>query len=219
MVLKPSDVRAYYDRFGKKQDSQKFYEDPALADLVAHTAFENAARVIEFGCGTGRFAEKLLREHLPTTATYVGCDLSRTMVDLATARLAKYSNRSSVVLSENGVHLPLADNSVDSVISTYVLDLLSESDIKELLNEASRVLDIDGRLCLVSLTRGPTMLSRTVSGLWNTVFRLHASLVGGCRPIRLENYLAPDRWEITYRNVVVAYGVPSEVLVALVRKS
>ena len=38
---------------------------------------------MEFGCGTGRLAERLLRDHLPDAATYVAVDSSSTMVSLA----------------------------------------------------------------------------------------------------------------------------------------
>jgi SAM-dependent methyltransferase len=87
LTLKPSEARSYYDRFGKKQDSQGFYEEPALDDLLAHARFGEAQKVFEFGCGTGRFGARLLAEYLPSSATYLGCDLSQTMIGLATERL------------------------------------------------------------------------------------------------------------------------------------
>ena len=58
-ALTASEAEAYYNRFGKKQDSQGFYEDPALNDLIAHASFQDAQRVFEFGCGTGKFAARL----------------------------------------------------------------------------------------------------------------------------------------------------------------
>jgi ubiquinone/menaquinone biosynthesis C-methylase UbiE len=214
LVLKPSEAQAFYDRFGKKQDAQSFYEDAALDDLIAHARFPEAGRVFEFGCGTGRFADRLLAEYLPYSASYLGCDLSSTMVGLTTERMAPYPERARVIQSDGTMNFPLPDNSVDRVVSTYVLDLLAETDIEEFLREAHRVLRVEGRLCLVSLTRGTTLLSQFVSATWNSVFLLRASLVGGCRPIRLDQYLDPMQWELEYRNVIVAFGVPSEVLVA-----
>jgi hypothetical protein len=38
MVLTRSQAQRFYDRFGKKQDAQAFYEDAALDDLIAHAA-------------------------------------------------------------------------------------------------------------------------------------------------------------------------------------
>jgi len=88
----------------------------------------------------------------------------------------------------------------------------------DFLGEAHRVLDAGGKLCLVSLTEGITILSRVVSRTWAAIFRLRPSLVGGCRPIRLKPYILSGSWELEYQEVVVAYGVPSEVLVAQARE-
>ena len=70
-VLDHSAARAYYDRFGKKLDSQSFYEDPALDELIAHANFGEARSVFEFGCGTGKFAARILESHLPSPAGYL----------------------------------------------------------------------------------------------------------------------------------------------------
>jgi ubiquinone/menaquinone biosynthesis C-methylase UbiE len=219
MVLEPPDARIFYDRFGKRQDTQSFYEDPALDDLIAHAHFDEAGKIFEFGCGTGRFATRLVSEQLASSATYLGCDLSSTMVRLATERLAALADRAQVLHCDGTVRFPVPNNSVDRVVSTYVLDLLSEMDIGKFLQEAYRVLDVGGKLCLVSLTTGTTFLSRIVSAVWASIHRSHASLVGGCRPIRLRQYVNPAHWELEYGNVVVAYGVPSEVLVAHAKHS
>jgi ubiquinone/menaquinone biosynthesis C-methylase UbiE len=214
MTLSRSEVRSFYDRFGEKQDTQSFYENPALDDLIGHAAFPEAEKVFEFGCGTGRFAARLLSEHLPVSATYLGCDLSPTMVRLTKNRLAIHEGRGRVLQSDGTMHFPIADSSVDRVVSTYVLDLLSESDIREFLHESSRVMKVGGKLCLVSLTKGTTFLSMLVSGIWAAIFRWRPVLVGGCRPIRLEEYIDSGSWEMEYRQVVIAFGVPSEVLIA-----
>ncbi|MCF8061167.1 MAG: class I SAM-dependent methyltransferase [Deltaproteobacteria bacterium] len=219
MTLDLSEVQQFYDRFGKKQDLQGFYEDPALDELIGHARFDEAKSVFEFGCGTGRFAARLLSDHLPASATYCGCDLSRTMVDLARERLASYGDRAQVLQSEGGIRFPLSDHSVDRIVSTYVLDLLSESDIEAFLHEAYRVIEAGGTMCVVSLTRGTTFASRIVSGIWAAIFRMRASLVGGCRPIRLEPYIDEGAWEVAYQKVVIAYGVPSDVLIVRARES
>jgi ubiquinone/menaquinone biosynthesis C-methylase UbiE len=206
-------VGEYCGSVGKKQDSQGFYEDPALDDLIAHAGFKEARKVFEFGCGTGKFAGLLLAEELPSSATYVGCDVSPIMVDLATQRFLDYAERATIVRSDGTILIPLPDNSVDHVVSNYVLDLLSANDTRLVFTEARRVLIPGGKLCLVSLTKGVTCLLRMVSFLWMTIFRVRASLVGGCRPISLEPYADSEGWQTEYRNVVTPFGVPSEVLV------
>lgn len=214
MTLTPAQAEAFYDRFGKKQDSQAFYEDAAFDALVAHAQFAQARAVFELGCGTGRFAQRLLQEHLPPGATYHGIDHSTTMADLARERLAPFAERARVERSDGSLFFPVPDRSVDRVVSAYVLDLLSEEDIRQALAEAHRVLSGGGKLCLISLTHGSTLLSRAVSGAWGVVYRLRAAWVGGCRPISLVPFLDSRQWVIAWRQVVTPFGIPSEVIVA-----
>lgn len=212
-VLTPARARVYYDRFGKKQDSQGFYEDPALDELIAHGSFPNARQIFEFGCGTGKLATRLLASYLPATAHYVGQDLSPVMVDLATRRLEPFSSRARIVLGEAGVTFPSADNTVDRVVSSYVLDPLSEADTRQFFTEAYRVMAPDGRVCLAGLCPGSGPVSRLVASVWRGVFNLKPSLVGGCRPVSLTDYVNPHLWRIEYQAVVTPFGVPSEVLI------
>lgn len=212
-TLSAAAAKSYYDHFGKKQDSQGFYEDPALNDLVQNANLENAQHVFEFGCGTGKFAASLLDKYLPASAHYLGNDISPVMVGLAKDRLTAYSDRAQVVLSDGGVKFPLADQSVDRVVSSYVLDLLSEEDIQTFFAEAYRVLKPGGLVCLAGLTKGIGVPSRIVSALWSTVFRIKPSIVGGCRPIRLETFVSTAKWRIAYQHMVAPYGVPSEIMV------
>jgi ubiquinone/menaquinone biosynthesis C-methylase UbiE len=214
MPLSRSEVRTFYDRFGSKQDKQGFYEDPAIDVLLANAGLQAAGRVFEFGCGTGRLAERMLRECLPSTASYLGADLSPVMASLARDRLTPFRERADVQVTDGSVVFPVENTSVDCVISTYVLDLLADGDIRQFMEEAQRVLRPSGRLGLISLTEGTSPLSRVVVRLWKTIYRLRASLVGGCRPIRLAPFVDRSRWSINHRQVVTPYGVPSEVLVA-----
>lgn len=59
-ALAPEQVERVYDRIGRLQDSQRLYEAPAVADLIAHAALPDARAVYEFGCGTGSLASQML---------------------------------------------------------------------------------------------------------------------------------------------------------------
>ena len=212
-VLSLTDAQTYYDRFGEKQDSQGFYEDSALDDLIAHADFQDAQSIFEFGCGTGKLAARLLEKHLSSSASYHGCDISIVMIGISKRRLESYGERVKVNLSDGKVRFPCPDRSVDRVVSTYVLDLLSESNIRHFFSEAFRVLIPKGELCLASLTSGVSLTSRIVSSLWMSIFRLKPSIVGGCRPIRLDSFADPQEWRVVHKRVVTPFGVPSEVLI------
>ena len=214
-TLTASEAARYYNRFGKKQDSQGFYEDPVLNDVIVHASFQDAGRVFEFGCGTGKLALRLLTDHLPASATYLGCDVSSIMIGIASQRLKKYSERAKVSKTDGTVYFPVPDHSIDRVICSYVLDLLSDDDIRTFFKEAQRVLIPGGMVCLASLTKGNTLLSRIVSSLWMAVFRIRPSIVGGCRPIILDEYVDRNLWKLEYRKILTPFGVPSEALVLI----
>jgi SAM-dependent methyltransferase len=213
-TLSRSEVRAVYDRVGRGQDAQTFYEAPAIDALIAHADFEEATALFEIGCGTGRVAERLLRDHTSPDARYVGIDLSPTMVRIARDRLAPFGDRAAVVQTDGGLSFDRPDASQDRLLATYVLDLLAPADIRALLAEAHRLLTPDGRLCLAGLTWGSDPLGRLVAAGWDLIHTLRPRWVGGCRPLRTGPYLDPDRWAVRHREGVRAWGIPSEVLVA-----
>lgn len=214
MALPHSKLRTYYDWLGKKLDTQSFYENPALDEIIAHADFDACEQVFEFGCGTGRFAECLLTQHLPESASYLGVDLSPVMVDIARQRLAPFGARARVEHTDGSIQIPMPDHSVDRVVATYVLDLLCEADAHGFTGEAHRVLRPGGMLCLACLTDGVTWPSKMVSGVWNGLYRLSPMLVGGCRPVRPEACIDPSLWRVNHQHVLTPFGVPTLALVA-----
>ncbi|MEE8349404.1 MAG: class I SAM-dependent methyltransferase [Acidobacteriota bacterium] len=213
-VLTHQEAQELYDRFGSRQDRQGFYEDVACADLRAHAGFDQALSVFEFGCGTGRFAEELLSEHLPADSHYVGVDISATMVGLSLQRLEPWAGRVEVRQSDGAMCVTDAEDLYDCFVCNYVLDLLSEEDILKLLAEAHRTVKGNGRLCLISLTHGNTWPSHLLSSAWQLVHAIKPQRVGGCRPLRLRGLLSADRWQIEHHHVVSRWAVSSEVLIA-----
>jgi SAM-dependent methyltransferase len=213
-TLSHEQARRVYDRIGRGQDTQAFYEDQAVAIVLAHGGFETAERVFELGCGTGRLAERLLGSLLPPSATYRGVDLSPTMVALARARLARFGERADVARSEGGPPSDEPTAGFDRWLSHYVFDLLSVDDIAAMLREAHRMLRPGGRLCLVGLSSGIGPLSRGVARIWTGLHGWRPELVGGCRPLELLDHLSPEQWSILHHGRVAPFAVPSEAVVA-----
>ncbi len=213
-TLSYGEARRVYDRVGKLQDSQAFYEDRATNEIIRHGDFSSAQSVFEFGCGTGRFAARLLNDHLPENSRYCAFDLSPTMVGLAQTRLESFGARVEVRLSDGGPPTDQPAASFDRVVSNFVLDLLSEEDIRALLREAHRMLRPSGLVCLSSLSLGSTPSSRLVGRLWSSIHRLRPSLVGGCRPLQLTSFLPDSHWRIAHHVQLAPFGLPSEVVLA-----
>jgi len=136
------------------------------------------------------------------------------MVNLAKSRLRPFGGRAEVRQSDGAPHIDAADGTFDRFISTYVFDLLSDDEIRAMVKEARRVLKPDGLLGLVSLTNGPSSVSRLVSAMWRSMHRISPWLVGGCRPITIRSFIPNTQWHIDYENIVIRFGVPSEIVVA-----
>jgi SAM-dependent methyltransferase len=216
-VLSRREAEAAYDRIGMWQDTQAFYEAPALREVAAHGGFEDARSIFEVGCGTGRFAERLLRDCCPSEAQYDGVDLSATMVQSARERLVPFEERASIRKTDGRLTFELADGARDRVVATYLLDLLSHDDARTLIREAHRLLSANGRLCLAGLTWGDSLVTRAVSACWDALQHRRPEWVGGCRPVRVRSLLEDEHWREVHHCVVSAWGVPSEVLVATPR--
>ncbi len=216
-TLTPDQARQFYDRLGARQDWNRFYEDRAIQIMIEQGDFASAHSVLEFGCGTGRIAERLLSKYLPGDASYVGLDLSPTMVALASDRLARFGARARVLETDGSPWLDARTESIERMFSTYVFDLLSRDAIATLVAQARRVLRESGLLCAVSLTHGRSAVSRMVSAGWSNLWSWEPSILGGCRPIELAEFIAHSDWRILHLEVVSSFGLASEVVIAAKR--
>ncbi len=209
----------FYNWLGSRQDWQSPFEDPAVSAMVEQSDFKHATSVFEFGCGTGRFAERLLSELLPPACRYLGIDVSVTMVNLAQQRLRRWTPRAEVRQSDGSCSFGISDSSVDRVVSTYVLDLMSPDQIRAFLQEAHRALTPKGLLCLVSLTDGVGPIGGLVSWLWTRIHAISPSLVGGCRPLDLHQFVTRTDWQVRHARSIRSFGVTSQVIVASPEKN
>ena len=212
-TLSNDDLRAFYDKLGAGQDDAAYFEAPALRKVLEHGRFKRARAVFEMGCGTGRLARQIV-ERLPETATYTGVDLSKTMVALSREKLEPFGERAHVHQTDGALSFDLFDGEVDRFVATYVLDLLPETAIRQVIAEAYRVLEPGGLLCLTSLSYSTLPLARLRMGMWQLGYRLNPRWFGGCRPLQLLEYLPQVQWRTSFHATVVPYATPSEIVVA-----
>jgi hypothetical protein len=136
------------------------------------------------------------------------------MVDLASERLATFGTRATVALSNGGPPVAEATASYDRFVSNFVLDLLSEHDIRGVIAEAHRILVPNGLLGLCSLTAGFNAPTRFVAGILSSVHRLRPQLIGGCRALELQDFLPPSQWQVRHVVRVAPLCVPLQAVVA-----
>lgn len=99
--------------------------------------------VLDLGCGTGKFMQKFYKE----TSKYYGLDLSNEQINIAKKKISGNQVQFMCCSAEN---IPLLDNSVDIIISTWVLGTILEVDRRnKVLEEMNRVLKKGGSIYLV----------------------------------------------------------------------
>jgi SAM-dependent methyltransferase len=213
-LLSSTQAERFYDKFGKKLDSQAFYEAPALKDLAAHLDLGTCRAVVEFGCGTGRFAEELFESYFSHQTIYVGRDISSEMVRLARERLARYGPRTRVEKSMAALEWTARTAPSTDLFAHSSWTSSPTASRKRSSGRRGACWPPAGLAGLVSLTNGKTPVSRLIATMWNCLRAISPMLVGGCRPIEILRLVPPPDWTIEYESVLTPFGVPCEVAVA-----
>ena len=99
--------------------------------------------VLDLGCGTGKFMQKFYRD----TIKYYGLDLSNKQLEIAKNKVNTENVKFICCSAED---IPLPDNTIDVIISTWVLGTILEVDRRnKVIEEMKRVLKKDGVIFLV----------------------------------------------------------------------
>jgi len=104
--------------------------------------------------------------------------------------------------------LKFLDASFDVLINNFMFDLLPEADFGLVLAEFRRVLRPNGRLVLVNMAKGDSLQHK----LWDAIYRIHPSLMGGCRGVALSASVAQAGFTKLQRDLVSQCGFPSEII-------
>ncbi|MBI5789668.1 MAG: methyltransferase domain-containing protein [Candidatus Schekmanbacteria bacterium] len=137
-------VQQYYS-----QDAGQFYDKTRFAGLggqVRHLRELNTIRqltgdvagqkILEVGCGTGRFSESLLQSKAQVTVL----DFSPAMLDYTKRRLSHHPDFS--LLRADAEYLPFKDNQFDGVLSVKLVSHFANP--QKVLNEFQRVVNPGG---------------------------------------------------------------------------
>ena len=165
--------------------------------------------LVEAGCGTGVLLIELARANVGGTT--LGFDLAPGMVAEATRRLRREQVVGARARQGDIRALDLGDDSVDTLTSSYVLDILPAEEIRTALDECSRVLRPGGRLVMVNCTPAETRRHRVPELLYGSGLPLTAN----CRAIRLAPILKELGFIEVEREYLSQIGLPSEIVRAV----
>ena len=171
-------------------------------------AVHNGDRIVEVAVGTGLAFVNLVRDN--PDGCNLGIDISAGMLGRARTRLQRSGADAYGLCRASALAIPAASASFDVLLNNYMFDLLDQSVWPVVLAEFRRVLRPGGRLVLANMTRG----ERPGSGVYEHLYRLSPSLIGGCRGVRLSASLADHGFDVRSREYFQQLLFPSEVILA-----
>lgn len=160
-TLDPRRVRRAFDRAAPSFDAAAVLHTAVRDDLLTRLDLTALAPrvIVDAGAGTGHACRALIRRY--PKSLVIALDSSRPMLQQA-ARRGSWLRRFSRVCAD-AVHLPLADGSVDLILSNLMLQWCDPDPV---FAEFRRVLAPHGLLSFTTL--GPDTL-RELRLAWNTV--------------------------------------------------
>lgn len=205
-------AQKFYDRIGHRYDWFEFYEAHAKEHARMALDLTPGLSLLNVGVGTGKELAHLLDAITPGGTGY-GLDISPVMLGLTRERT------SAPVCLADARNLPYAEHSFDRLYAGYVLDLLPYLDLIGAISGFHRVLKPTGRMVILALSEGVDRPSKVLISAWKGIFALNPAMCGGCRPLQLFDLVQEAGFENIEGEVIVQFGVPSELIVATKGKS
>jgi len=208
-VVPQGEAAKLYDGLATHYDKwAALTETKARRRALRLAAVRDGQDVLEVAVGTGLAFEQIVRAN--PHGRNVGIDLSPGMLAKAEKRLRDAGLENFALSVGSAFALAAADGSFDTLLNSYMFDLIDEREWPRILAEFRRVLKSAGRLVLVNMTVG----ERFGSGIYERVYDRSPRLMGGCRGVRLSSSLREHGFEVRSRTYVQQLLFPSEVILA-----
>ncbi|MCS7365215.1 MAG: class I SAM-dependent methyltransferase [archaeon GB-1867-035] len=132
--------KSYDELYGEEQN--KKYET-ILSNL---TWTRKIKRIMDIGCGTGNFMNKIINK----TKYTVGIDLSKNMLKEAKRKIRKNSWKTSLILAD-AENIPIKNNCIDLTFAITLIQNLPNPE--KFLIENSRILRNKGKAIITAIKR------------------------------------------------------------------
>jgi ubiquinone/menaquinone biosynthesis C-methylase UbiE len=186
-----------------------FFHSKAHACALRHAGIRNGMRVLELATGSGEMFRRLVRSN-PEGKTF-GLDLSPNMAARTQSRARReFPDAQSHCGAVDVRSMPFCNASFDAVVCCYLLELLSQEDIRLTLREIRRVLRADGTFALVVIGQNAKLFNRLYGACGKLVPAFWGRQVERDVPILVKD----AGLRIVTNHFVRQTGYPSRVLVA-----
>ena len=203
------DVGKLYDRTAWFYDIwASLTESKAQKRAIEIAEVQNKTTILDVAVGTGRLFRKIVKQN-PDGTNY-GIDISQGMLAKAKMKLAKQENQNYSLEIGSAFDIKMDDGSVDILFNNYMFDLIPFDQMDDIIDEFARVLKLGGKLVLVNMTKK----EQFGAGLYERIYRISPTLMGGCRGVKLSNLLTEHGFKVEIREYIQQMLFPSEVILA-----
>lgn len=205
--LSENEIRRIY---GKMSGFYDFWANLTEAEArkiaLKKSRIQDGTRILEVAVGTGILFEEIVEKN--PNGQNIGLDLTEEMLEKAKERLLKSSQKNYELEIGNALRLRFEDDKFDLLFNCYMLDLLSFEKIDAVLEEFKRVLKPGGKLVLVNMTEGKSLVSQT----YKMLYKISPRLIGGCRGLQMREKVLEKGFKIEHFEYVEQFLFPSEVM-------
>ncbi len=186
-----------------------FFHSKAHACALRHAGIRNGMRVLELATGSGEMFRRLVKSN-PEGKTF-GLDLSPNMAARTQSRARReFPDAQSHCGAVDVRSMPFCNASFDAVVCCYLLELLSQEDIRLTLREIRRVLRAGGTFSLVVIGQNARVFNRLYGVCGKLVPAFWGRQVERDVPVLVND----AGLRIVTNHFVRQTGYPSRVLVA-----
>jgi ubiquinone/menaquinone biosynthesis C-methylase UbiE len=195
-------VAPIYDIWGKLTESHARKRAIELAEV------KDGQTILEVAVGTGLAFYEIVKRN--PNGTNTGVDLSKGMLEKAKKRVSHLSEANYSLGIGTAFDLNAEDESTDTLVNSYMFDLIPFEDMDKIIIEFRRVLKKDGKLILVNMTEG----ERLGSKIYDFIYNISPKTMGGCRGVKLADKLQLHGFKVESREYFQQMLFPSEVILA-----
>ncbi|NHK30120.1 MAG: methyltransferase domain-containing protein [Asgard group archaeon] len=199
-----------YNKMSKWYDLFSSFEKRYRKEGLRKLDIKSEETILEVGFGTGHSLVKIAKQ-VGEKGFVHGIDISEGMIKKTLKRIHKAKVQENIYLiCGDATQLPYIDEMFDSIFICFTIELFDFDDISKILTEAKRVLEEEGRICIITLSNRKTNLMTKIYNL----FHKKMPKIVDCRPIGLRKFIDDVSLTISDTKEMMMWGLPVDIIVA-----